>query len=201
MTQENQPDEQLGSSLRQYRTQKALSLQEVASLTGLSVSMISKIERGLSSPSVKSLYALSRGLDLPLGSLFHGQNGDPQELPKTSSIDEEATLVVRKDMRRSLDFGEKRLVKELLTPQPIGNLELLMIVLEPGGSTGDDVFSHDGEEGGLVLEGALDLWVDDCRTRLYPGDSFTFRSRRRHRFANAANETTRVVWINTPPIY
>ena len=106
-----------------------------------------------------------------------------------------------RNARRTLDFGEKRLVKELLTPQPIGSLELLMIVLAPGGSTGDDVFSHDGEEGGVVLTGALELWVDETRVLLHPGDSFTFRSRRPHRFRNAANEETRVLWINTPPIY
>lgn len=201
MTEDYQPDEQIGRCVRRFRKQKNLSLHQVSDLTGLSISMISKIERGLTSPSVKSLYALSHGLNLPLGTLFNDPDGEAPDKTDNSSRDEEATLVVRKDMRRSLDFGEKRLVKELLTPQPIGSLEMLMIVLEPGGSTGDDVFSHDGEEGGLVMTGALELWVDDTCLLLHPGDSFTFRSQRRHRFRNAADETTRVLWINTPPIY
>lgn len=201
MTKDYQPDEQLGRCLREFRTRKSLSLQQVSDLTGLSVSMISKIERGLCSPSVKSLYALSHGLDIPLGSLFHEPGGTQGEATADPESEAEATLVVRSGARPSLDFGEKRLIKELLTPQPIGKLELLMIVLEPGGSTGDDVFSHDGEEGGVVLSGALELWVDDTRLLLHPGDSFTFQSRRRHRFSNAADETTRVLWINTPPIY
>ena len=194
------PDEQIGRCVRQFRKQKKLSLNQASELTGLSISMISKIERGVTSPSVRSLYALSHGLNLPLGALFNEPTTEQvakADVPPAAEVG----LVVRKDQRRSLDFGEKRLVKELLTPQPIGTLEMLMIVLEPGGSTGEDVFSHDGEEGGLVLEGALELWVDDTRVVLHPGDSFTFRSQRKHRFCNAADVTTRVLWINTPPIY
>jgi len=199
-SEDPKPDDQIGRCVRHFRKQKELSLHQTSELTGLSISMISKIERGLTSPSVRSLYALSHGLNLPLGTLFNGPDAVQVTKPDAPH-DAEAGLVVRKDMRRSLDFGEKRLVKELLTPQPIGSLELLMIVLEPGGSTGNDVFSHDGEEGGLVLEGALQLWVDENCLLLHPGDSFTFRSQRRHRFRNAADVTTRVLWINTPPIY
>ncbi|MBB4002608.1 MAG: cupin domain-containing protein [Aurantimonas endophytica] len=201
VTTERRPDEAVGRSVRFHRKQQGLSLEQASELTGLSVSMISKIERGLTSPSVRSLYALSHGLKIPVGTLFSDHSKMPAVDREDLHAEEEAGLVVRKSARRTLDFGEKRLVKELLTPQPIGTLELLMIVLSPGGSTGDDVFSHDGEEGGVVLSGALELWVDEKRLLLYPGDSFTFKSRRPHRFSNAADEETRVLWINTPPIY
>lgn len=185
----------IGRSVRFYRKRRSLNLEQTSALTGLSVSMISKIERNLTSPSVRSLFALSKALEIPVGVLFGGQE------EATTTRDEEEGLVVRANARRKLDFGEKRLVKELLTPQPIGSLELLMIVLAPGGSTGEDVFAHDGEEGGVVLTGALELRVDDSNVLLYPGDSFTFRSQRPHSFRNAADVETRVLWINTPPIY
>ncbi len=32
--------------------------------------------------------------------------------------------------------------------------------MEPGGSTGDEFYTHDGEEAGLVLEGEMKLTVD-----------------------------------------
>ncbi|WP_170984153.1 cupin domain-containing protein [Rhodoligotrophos defluvii] len=193
-----QPDAAgIGRSIRHHRKRHGLSLEQVSTSTGLSVSMISKIERGLSSPSVRSLYALSSALQIPIGALFNEQ--DTGTSHDHQPCDEE--MVVRAHARRKLDFGKKRLVKELLTPQPIGQLELLMIILAPGGSTGEDVFSHDGEEGGVVLSGMLELWVDEKKLLLRPGDSFTFSSRRPHRFCNAADEETRVLWINTPPIY
>ncbi len=189
------PDQYVGESVRTHRKKLGLSLQQAAELSGLSISMISKIERGVTSPSLRSLYALSRGLSIPVDVLFSGgpafRQPDPQE----------AGLVVRVADRKTMDFGKKRLTKELLTPQPIGKLELLMVILAPGGSTGDDVFSHDGEEGGLILTGALELHVDDKTLLLYPGDSFAFKSTRRHWYRNIADAETRILWVNTPPIY
>lgn len=190
--QDPKVDTGIGTRLREARLRQDLSLDQTAALTGLSLSMISKIERGLTSPSIRSLFALSNGLQIPLAGLL--------EQPK-EELGQKEQLVVRAGTGRKLDFGEKRLVKELLTPQPIGSLELLMITLAPGGSTGEDVFSHNGEEGGLVLTGILELWVDDERMLLHPGDSFGFRSERPHRFRNAADVETRVLWVNTPPIY
>lgn len=196
---ETQPDAAgIGRSVRQYRKRHGLNLEQVSASTGLSVSMISKIERGLTSPSVRSLYALSNALQIPVGALFNDQEDVGPDGGHQSGEEE---MVVRANARRKLDFGEKRLVKELLTPQPIGQLELLMIILAPGGSTGEGVFSHDGEEGGVVLTGMLELWVEEKKLLLRPGDSFTFASRRPHRFRNAADVETRVLWINTPPIY
>lgn len=52
-----------------------------------------------------------------------------------------------------------------------------MVTLEPGGSTGDEFYSHDGEEAGLVLDGALQLVVEDRTWTLQAGDSFRFASR------------------------
>ncbi|MGM0743223.1 MAG: helix-turn-helix domain-containing protein [Pseudomonadota bacterium] len=199
----DETDGKIGDVIKAHRKSRGLSLQAAADRTGLSVSMISKIERNLTSPSVRSLYALSRGLGIQLGSIFSGLDeiGKHTATHDTAASEAEARMVVRKANRRFLDFGEKRLVKELLTPQPIGELELLMVVLAPGGSTGEDVFSHAGEEGGLVITGALELWIDDTRLLLYPGDSFTFESRKPHWFRNAADEETQVLWINTPPVF
>jgi quercetin dioxygenase-like cupin family protein len=135
---------------------------------------------------------LSNGLKVPLAELLEQPRSEPTRTEQP---------VVRAGTGRRLDFGEKRLVKELLSPQPIGSLELLMITLAPGGSTGDGVFTHNGEEGGVVLSGILELWVDDEKLLLYPGDSFGFHSDRPHRFRNAADVETRVLWVNTPPIY
>lgn len=189
------PDQYVGESVRAHRKKLGMSLQQAAERSGLSISMISKIERGVTSPSLRSLYALSRGLSIPVDVLFSGGSAFRQPDPA------EAGLVVRVADRKTMDFGKKRLTKELLTPQPIGKLELLMVILAPGGSTGDDVFSHDGEEGGLILTGALELHVDDTTVLLHPGDSFAFKSSRRHWYSNIAEVETRVLWVNTPPIY
>ena len=69
--------------------------------------------------------------------------------------------------------------------------------LEPGGSTGDELYTHDGEEAGLVLEGEMILTVDAETWTLQRGDSFRFASRRPHRFSNPDNHAKAVVlWVN-----
>lgn len=49
----------------------------------------------------------------------------------------------------------------MLSPASADNkLNLFLVHLEPGGSTGDELYTHDGEEAGLVLEGEMMLTVD-----------------------------------------
>ena len=64
-------------------------------------------------------------------------------------------------------------------------------------STGDELYAHDGEEAGLVLEGEMTLTVDAETWSLKTGDSFRFASRRPHRFSNPADDAKAVVlWVN-----
>ncbi len=60
----------IGSKLRTARQAKDKTLKELSMHTGLSVSLISQIERAESSASIRSLYQLSHCLDLPLSDLF-----------------------------------------------------------------------------------------------------------------------------------
>ena len=69
--------------------------------------------------------------------------------------------------------------------------------MEPGGSTGDERYTHDGEEAGLVIEGKMKLTVDAESWTLKQGHSFRFASRRPHRFSNPAEDAKAVVlWVN-----
>ena len=79
----------LGIQLRALRKAKQMSLMQVAEAAGLSIGMVSQIERGLASPSIKSLRKLSDALGVPIGWFFHADAGRPKtELDK----------VVRRDL-------------------------------------------------------------------------------------------------------
>ncbi len=68
------PEEELhktiGRHLRQFRKDQGLTLKQLSRRTGLSVSLLSQIERAESSASVSSLYKLSAALDVKLTQLF-----------------------------------------------------------------------------------------------------------------------------------
>jgi len=185
----------LGIQLRSLRKAKRLSLQQVAEAAGLSIGMVSQIERGLASPSIKSLRKLSDALDVPIGWFFHNDAGRPQtELDK----------VVRREDRRQLRLptvgtAADLAVFELLTPDLSGEIELLLMTLEPGFDSGTS-HHHRGEEAGLVLTGSMELWVGTDRFVVNQGDSFRFSSADPHRYANRTDRTTQVVWVVSPPL-
>ncbi|WP_249755729.1 response regulator [Microvenator marinus] len=60
----------IGHNIRKTRKDRQLTLKQVARRTGLSVSLLSQIERAESSASVSSLYKIARALDCKLTSLF-----------------------------------------------------------------------------------------------------------------------------------
>ena len=70
-------------------------------------------------------------------------------------------MVTRGLQRAELKLWRTGMSKQLLSPASADNrLNLFLVHLEPGGSTGDELYTHDGEEAGLVLEGEMMLTVD-----------------------------------------
>jgi transcriptional regulator with XRE-family HTH domain len=178
--------------LRQRRRVKDLTLSQLARQSGLSVGLLSQIERGLSSPSLKSLTQICAALGIPVNWLF--DSGPPQD-------DTERGLIVRRASRRRLDLGAFGVTKELLTPDLGGDMQIYMVSIRPGGQSGPETYTHRGEEGGLVLAGTLELTVDGRIVVLYEGDSFRFSSILPHRFSNPGNTQTNVVWANSLAFY
>ena len=68
------PEEQLhriiGDTIRSMRKEKELTLKQMSRRTGLSISLLSQIERAESSPSISSLYKIALALDTPIQALF-----------------------------------------------------------------------------------------------------------------------------------
>lgn len=67
------PDEltgRIGQAIRARRTARGMSLGDLSRATGLSKTILARIERGEGNPSVETLWRLSRGLEVPLGALL-----------------------------------------------------------------------------------------------------------------------------------
>ncbi len=115
-----------------------------------------------------------------------------------------SSTIVRREDRRQLRLPmvgstADLMVVELLTPDLSGDIELLLMTLEPGFDSGT-AHQHRGEEAGLVLSGALELWLGDKHLMINQGDSFRFSSSTPHRYASASDRTTQVVWALSPPL-
>lgn len=186
----------LGNDIRQLRKVRGITLQQLALATGKSVGFLSQVERNLTRPSVATLQDISEALSVHIGWFF------PEE---STGSPEEREYIVRRQNRRRLTYSELSdteylgLHDSLLSANLNGDLALGISRYEPGASTGDDSYDHEGEEAGLVLSGTLELNINGRQFVLNAGDSFSFKSNLPHRYANpSSSENTVVVWANTP---
>jgi len=81
------------------------------------------------------------------------------------------------------------------------SLQILKECYQPGSDTGKVPLVHEGEEGGIILSGRLEVTVDDERRILGPGDAYYFESRRPHRFRCVGPVACEVISACTPPTF
>lgn len=182
----------LGEQLRRRRKALARPLQQVAEACGISVSLLSQIERGLRSISMRTLEALATELQLPMETLVRNtRHGDAD-----AGVD---GAVVRSGSHRRIDLGDKGIHKEDLTPPAAtGRVEMYRAEIEPRGSTGDELFfTHKGEQVGYVIEGQLELFIEDRLLKLQAGDSFCYDGSTPRRWRNPGSTLTTVLWAIT----
>jgi len=177
---------EVGKQLKSVRLQFGFSQRELAKRAGVTNGMISLIEQNRVSPSVGSLQKILNAFPLTLAEFFTGEISGPQEivfragdLPDmaTGSIEYRLVAATRRDRRMSI----------------------LSEVYAPGADTGEDLLTHDGEEGGVVVDGQLELTVAGDTWVLEAGDAYYFDSRLPHRFRNTGDRPVRLVSANTPP--
>jgi transcriptional regulator with XRE-family HTH domain len=179
-------DLRIGAAARALRKAAGLGLKELSERTGLSSGMISQIERGLATPSLRSLRLLSVALDVPISHFFE----EPPEVRRPS-------FVVRATERRLLRLSPSGVVKHLISPDGPAVIEMYELELAPGGTSGDNFQSHHGEKAGYVLEGQLQLMLGDDVQVLERGDAFRFPSVLPHMFSNPSKTVlARIIWIN-----
>jgi transcriptional regulator with XRE-family HTH domain len=180
----------IGEQIRALRQAKKWTLSRLAAEAGCSVGLLSQVERGTSRLSVRRLRDIALALGVNI-SWF---------MPDSAAPPEEAGLIVRKGLRRYLNYGSG--VKDaLLTPSLDRQLELLESTIAPGAGSGEEPYSHDGEEAGIVLRGRLALWIDGRTFHLNEGDCFSFESSRPHRYWNPGETDAVIIWAITPPSF
>jgi transcriptional regulator with XRE-family HTH domain len=174
----------IGERLRTLRQEHRYSIRRLASLAGVSPSLISEVERGRVEPSISVLKRLATSLDTTLTYFF----SEPMATEgRVVRADERAVL-------RESALGPG-ITFELLSPERAEVLEPVYGRYDVGASMGP--VTHEGEEWGMVLRGRLKVWVGDEIYFLDVGDSIQFPSTIPHRIANAADEVTEYVWVNS----
>lgn len=178
----------IGSRLRHLRTVHKLSQRTLAKRTGVTNSTISLIESNSINPSVGALKRILDGFPIGLAEFFAIEH----EKPRKAFYAAEELVEIGKGPISYRQVGDNLFGR---------SLQMLKECYQPGARTGNVPLVHDGEEGGIVLSGRLEVTVDDERRILGPGDAYYFESRRPHRFRCVGPVPCEVISACTPPTF
>jgi quercetin dioxygenase-like cupin family protein len=209
----------IGFHVRVFRKEMGLSLRALSERSGLSVSFLSQLERGLSSIGLTTLRQLAGtlgheiveffdetaldddvaeaddGAHEPAGALVTARRSSPH-----ASVDRYFTLTRSTGEQSSEYISGQRTYRLLSKRAPGLVLEPMLVSIAPGGEIGEQE-AHEGEEFAYVLRGELCYTVDGVEHRLRAGDSLHLLSSIPHRLHNDTDETTVVVSVVTPRLF
>jgi transcriptional regulator with XRE-family HTH domain len=163
---------QLPARLKEARRTKGLSLDAVAKLSGVSRSMVSQIERGESSPTISTLWNLTRALQVDFAGLL-------DEAPTAPTIE---TLRAN-DVPTIGNLGSGCSIRILSPPEDAGKHEVYEILIAAGGSLDSRPHARGAREHLTVIEGSLEVMSGDATSRLNAGDTARYAADVPHKIA------------------
>jgi transcriptional regulator with XRE-family HTH domain len=178
----------VGAHLRAVRTIYGLSQRELAKRAGVTNGLISLIEQNRVSPSVSSLKKVLDGIPMSIAEFF------------TLDLSASPQVFYRSD--ELAELGDRSVTFRLVAARRANRaMSVMHERYAPGADTGADMLRHDGEEGGVVVRGRIELTVGGETRVLGPGDAYYFTSAIPHRFRNNGSETCEIVSASTPPTF
>ncbi|GIH21722.1 MerR family transcriptional regulator [Acrocarpospora phusangensis] len=175
----------IGDRLHELRTERGMSLRALAEQAGVSPTLLSQIERGVTEPSLSTLRRLAGVFGASIASLF--------EDPAAPSV-----WISRPGERTTLGAPNGQIRYERLTPGN-GQLEVLHAVLAPGEVSSDELWSHPSLECVYVVAGTLTVQVERATYTVAAGESLTLDSNRPHRYLNTSDAEAEIVLAINPP--
>lgn len=177
----------IGSKLKSLRTMKELTLKELSQKTNLSIGFLSQIERGVTSVAISSLDTIAKALDSDLSYFFTMPK--KRERKVLRSFEQEVFTI------KNSQFIDYHLT---LNPDTMDMLPRLQVILPSCEEESNDPYGHDGEEFIYVLEGILNVNLDNEVFQLYPGDTMHFDSKSPHNWTNCTNKNVKILVVNIP---
>lgn len=174
----------LGARIREFRVSRNMKQSDVAANTGLSVSMVSAVERGATNCSIGTLIAVADALGVTLA-----------ELVGLAQVSDQHP-VIRLEDQLPLVTSTQEYRRRLILRDPVRGIEMAENEYAPGHRAKEQPSRHGGIEFGLVLQGALKVELGDQIHDLREGDAIVYRSTIPHRLVNSSDGRTRTIWVN-----
>ena len=178
----------VGVKLKNLRQRRGLSQRKLAQIAGVSNATVSLIEHGRTDPSMGLLRKILDSLGVSFAEFFASDTRTAEKYFYSRSELSEIGSGPISYLQVGSDLSD-------------GQLQILYERYNPGADTGQSMLTHDAEEGGIVLQGRLEVTVGNQVQVLTAGDAYRFDSRLPHRFRNSGNDECIVVSACTPPSF
>ena len=178
----------LAQRIKTLRRERGLTLEQVASHSGMTRSGLSKVENFRATPSLPALFSIASALGVTVAQLTEGLEEKPQ------------LVVVHKGEGEQVerDRPQSNLTYQSLAGERHTKVMEPLLVVVPGNTEGmasREALAHEGEEFLHVLHGAVDFEYLGQTVRLEAGDSAYFDAHAPHRLLNPESEPAEVLCV------
>lgn len=181
-TQASDAELRIGEKLRAARKTQRITLDQLATATGLSKSFISRVENNATSPSIASLVQICQVLSIPVGELFT----------------EPETTLVHLEQAPLINLGGHNVVERLLSGREEARVQVIRSTAEPFGHGGERLYTISSELELLhVVRGAVTVVFTSREVELGEGDTLSFAGREPHTW-RAHADGAELVWTLIP---
>lgn len=177
----------IGKKLKTTRLKNDMTIQELAARSRVSSNMISRIERGLTTPSVEILMKLAGAFGMSI-------NYFVEEAEKGMTV----VHTTKGGGVPVFFFEDKHRITSITQGIRDPSFSVFYDTLEEGVSSGEAAMVHTGEEFALVQQGQIEFTISGDIFLLNEGDSLAFKASLPHRWQNRHNGQTVVLWVVSP---
>ncbi len=182
----------LGDKIKTLRKKIGMTQKELAEQVGLTPSFISQLEKNLISPSLDSLLKLSEKLNTqPIYFLTDAESGPLQKMV----IKPGERLDIQLPALKGKDISLQLLVSDVLNRR----MEPHLLIMKEGAEIGRHFYSHKGDEFAYVIEGELEVEIQDEKHMVRRGDSLYIESTFPSKWANTGKGDAVILWVLSPP--
>jgi transcriptional regulator with XRE-family HTH domain len=172
----------LGEKIKYFRKEQKMTIKDLSGKTSLSVGFISNIERGQNSPSISNLQQICEALEVNLMEVLQDVN--------------EQSPITRRAERKSIFESEEGDINIETLTNANHALNGISITISDDNQHSDFSWGHNYDEVGVVIEGSLEIELNNKLYTLDEGDSIYIEKFQAHKYRNPHKKKNITHWFS-----
>jgi len=191
MTRNSPPD--IGQKIKALRAERKLTLDQLAKSSGVSKSMLSQIERGLTNPTLATIWSLTQSLEIEIADLLSTTSAKNDDVPFLE--------ITKNHQTPEIQSADGKCTLRILGPiDKVSETEWYDLILEPGGVLESEGHGKGTVEHLTIIEGVLSVRNLHSEQIITVGDTARYQADVPHYIENKGEAGARALMVVlTPP--